>query len=113
MTYMHLVLVVDIAGQVDQSGLNRIRENLNLRKQGRLTDDWDQTFGRRIIEQSDGQQVKITLFRNFDESWKIQVSATEGFDLTSGAVAALKDEVLAGITAAGFQASARPKPTFG
>ena len=41
----HLVLVIDIEGDVDQAGLERLRTHLNLTKQGRLSDDWDEEFG--------------------------------------------------------------------
>ena len=67
---MHLVLVIDIDGDVDQSGLERVRSHLNLEKQGRSTDDWDQEFGYRIIEAASGQRTDIGLWREFDESWR-------------------------------------------
>ena len=50
---MHLAVVIDIDGTVDQAGLDRLRAHLNLTKTGRLTDDWDQTFGRRMIERTE------------------------------------------------------------
>jgi len=110
---MHLVLVIDIDGDVDQPGLERLRAHLNLKKQGRLTDDWDQEFGYRKIEAVDGQRTNIGLFRNFDESWKISVLATSQPDPTNDELAPLRTELVDGITAAGFQATVRAKPTFG
>jgi hypothetical protein len=37
---MTLILVIDIDGNVDQSGLERLRTHLDLKSHGRLTDDW-------------------------------------------------------------------------
>jgi len=110
---MTLVLVIDINGAVDQPGLERLRTHLNLKARGRLTDDWDQKFGFRDVQRSSGQTTSITLFRNFDETWKVQVSDT-GDDMPSAdEIAALQAELVEGVTAAGFQATVRPKPTFG
>lgn len=110
---MHLVLVVDIDGDVDQSGLERLRTHLNLKKQGRLTDDWDEEFGYRIIEEAGGQRFNIGLFRNSDESWKISVLARSQPDPGSDDLTLLRTELVEGVAAAGFQATVRPKPTFG
>jgi hypothetical protein len=110
---MHLVLVVDIDGDVDQSGLERLRTHLNLKKQGRLTDDWDEEFGYRIIEDASGQRINIGLFRNFDGSWKISVLATSQPDPSNDELAPLRAELVEGVTAAGFQATVRATPTFG
>jgi hypothetical protein len=74
---MHLILKIDIHGDVDQTGLNRLRTHLDLKKQGRLTDDWDQQFGYRKIERPGGQYTKIVLYRDFDGSWEVQVIDTE------------------------------------
>jgi hypothetical protein len=110
---MHLVLVIDIHGEVDQSSLQRLRSHLDLKKQGRLSDDWDQEFGHRKIERSSSQYTSIGLFRNFDGSWKVQVLDTEELDPTGDKLALLRAELVNGIGAAGLQASVRTKPTFG
>ena len=62
-TMTHLVLVVDINGEVDQSGLERLRSHLDLKKQGRLSDDWDQEFGYRKIERSTASYTTMGLFQ--------------------------------------------------
>jgi hypothetical protein len=85
---MHLVLIIDIDGDVDQSGLERLRSHLNLKKQGRSTDDWDQEFGYRIIEAASGQSASIGLWREFDESWNVSVHATGRPDPGSDQLAA-------------------------
>jgi hypothetical protein len=110
---MSRILVIDIDGDVDQSSLERLQTHLNLTRRGRLTDDYDQEFGYRIIESASGQETNIGLFRNFDESWKISVMSTSQPDLGSDELALLRAELVEGITAAGFQATVRGKPTFG
>lgn len=110
---MTLILVIDIDGDVDQSGLERLRTHLNLKSRGRLTDDWDQKFGTRDAHTANGQAASVTLFRNFDETWKVQVSHTRDDMPVADEIAMLQAELVEGITAAGFQATVRPKPTFG
>jgi|SRR5882757_3124546 len=109
---MHLVLVIDIDGGIDQSGLERLRTHLNLKKQGRLTDDWDQEFGYRTIEAASGQRTKIGLFRESDGSWLVDASAS-GSDVSNDEIALLRAELVQGIAAAGYQATVRAKPTYG
>lgn len=110
---MHLALVIDIDGTVDQAGLGRLRAHLNLIKDGRLTDDWDQAFGYRKIERSAGKYLMIDLFREFDESWTLSVSGTEKRDPNDPELTSLRAELVDGITAAGYQATVRAKPTYG
>jgi hypothetical protein len=110
---MHDILVIDIRGDVDQSGLDRLRTHLNLKKFGRLTDDWDQQFGYRKIERASGQYTKIVLYREFDGSWQVQVIDTEKLDPDAHEFALLRGELVDGIGAAGYQATVRAKPTFG
>jgi hypothetical protein len=109
---MHLTLVIDIHGDVDQSGLDRLRAHLNLKKQGRLTDDWDQEFGYRIIQSGGGQRINIGLFRQFDGSWVVDAS-TSAPTISSDELALLRAELIEGIRAAGFGATVRAKPTYG
>ncbi|KAA0080212.1 hypothetical protein CIW52_25945 [Mycolicibacterium sp. P9-64] len=56
---MYDILEIDIRGDVEQSSLERLRTHLNLKKFGRLTDDWDQQFGYRKIERANGQYTKV------------------------------------------------------
>jgi hypothetical protein len=109
----HLVLVVDIHGEVDQSNLENLRQHLGLRKQGRFSDDWDQEFGHRKIERADGQYTIVGLFRNSDGSWKVQVLDSEGLESKADELARLRDELVNGIEAAGLRAAVRPKRMFG
>ena len=98
---MRPVFVVDIEGEVDQSGLERLRSSLNLTKQGRLTDDWDQTFGHRIVDSAQGQRIRIGLFREFDGSWFVQITARPT-PVSDDEIIALRTELEIAITAAGF-----------
>ena len=97
-----LILVVDIDGTVDQPGLERLRTHLNLKKQGRLTDDWDEEFGYRIIEEVGGQRLNIGLFRHSDESWTISVLAMSQPDPVSDELTWLRTKLVEGANAAGF-----------
>lgn len=110
---MTLILVIDIDGAVDQPGLERLRTQLNLKSHGRLTDDWDQKFGSRDIQLVSGQATSITLFRNVDETWKVQVSDAREDIPNIDELAMLRAELVQGITAAGYKASVRPKPSYG
>ena len=110
---MHRALVIDLDGTVDQEGLDRLRAHLNLVKDGRLTDDWDQAFGDRKIERSAGHYLMIDLYRNFDETWEVSVSDTDERDPNDPELTSLRDELVDGITAAGYQPTVRAKPTYG
>ena len=109
---MQLVLLIDIDGDVDQPGLERLRTHLNLKKFGRLTDDWDQQFGYRKIERADGQYTKIVLYREFDGSWLVDVSASDS-DVSTEEIALLRAELVRGLAAAGYETTVRAKPTYG
>lgn len=108
---LHLVLVVDIHGEVDKSGLDRLRARLDLKKMGRLTDDWDQEFGYRKIERVGGQYTNLGLFREDDGSWTMSVMDTEELDPNSGELASLGAELVGGIESAGYGATVRTTPT--
>lgn len=110
---IQLVMVIDIDGDVDRSGLERLRAHLNLKKQGRLTDDWDQEFGNRASEEANGQRTDIGLWREFDGTWKVSVFATSQPGPGSDKLVPLRTELVEGITAAGFHAIVRAKPSFG
>lgn len=110
---MHGVLTIDILGNIDQAGLDRLRDRLNLHKYGRLTDDWDEQFGYRKIERADGNYTKIVLYRDFEGAWDLEVMDTEEVNLNAQEVALLCSELVDGIAAAGYEATVRNGPTFG
>lgn len=107
------ILVIDIDGTVDQAGLDRLRTHLNLTRQGRLTDEWDEAFGYRKVDRSAGQYLRISLYRDFDESWEVSVSDTGQRDPNDPEITSLRAELVDGITAAGYQATVRAKPNYG
>lgn len=109
---MSLLIVIDIDGDVDQSSLDRLRKHLTLDRRGRLTDDWDQDFGHRVVAVPGGPRLNIGLYREFDGSWLIQVQTRET-SVSDDEIAKLREELVASITAAGFDAAVRAKPTFG
>ncbi|WP_082698442.1 hypothetical protein [Mycobacterium sp. GA-2829] len=96
------ILLIDILGDVDQSGLRRLREHLHLSAFGRLTDEFDQQFGSRTIECPSGHRAKIVLYREFDWSWQVQVVASTAS--SADELASLKAELLSGIRAANYSA---------
>lgn len=110
---IHDVIDIDIDGTVDQAGLDRLRAHLNLTKRGRLTDDWDVGFGHRMIRRTAGEYTNIHLFRNDDGSSEVSVSDTDERDPNDPEIASLRAELVDGITAAGYQAHVRAKPTGG
>lgn len=107
-----LILVIDIEGEVDQPGLDRLRTQLNLTKRGRLGDDWDQQFGYRTVETRSGQALNVRLSRQFDNSWTVNVSASTSA-IVEHEVALLRTELTEAISAAGYQAIPRDSPTYG
>lgn len=107
---MHDVLAVDIRGDVDQSGLNRLRTHLGLQKYGRLSDDWDQQFGYRKIERANGEYTRIALYRDFDGAWDVVVTDSEPTNSYAHDISALRQQLIDAIAAAGFEATARTRP---
>ena len=109
---MYDIMEIHIRGDIDQSGLERLRAHLDLKKFGRLTDDWDQQFGYRKIVRANGQYTKIVLYREFDGSWQVQVIDTEELDPNSDGFTLLRDELLGGLAAAGYPGIVRANPTY-
>ncbi|MHA3023887.1 hypothetical protein ACXPWS_26900 [Mycobacterium sp. BMJ-28] len=107
---MHLVLVIDIHGDVDQSGLDRLRASLGLHKQGRLSDDWDQEFGYRIDDSPGDGHFNTGLLRQFDNSWNLQILSTSQFPSGSAELEKIGDELVRAVEAAGFRATVRNQP---
>lgn len=99
---MRSIFKIGIQGSVDQDGLDRLRTELQLTKQGRLSDSWDEAFGKRFIEPSDGMGVRVSLYRDSDDgAWSVNVSATEPYPDQAYA-RALQAELIEGITSAGY-----------
>jgi hypothetical protein len=110
---LHLVTRIRVHGHVDQQGLERLRAELRLTKQGRLSDDWDENFGNRRIERPSGESFKVSLYRHSaDGTWTVNVSTTQPLP-DDREVAALRDRLVANVAAAGFQATSQPSPRYG
>lgn len=107
-----LILAIDIEGEVDQPGLDRLRTQLNLTKEGRFSDDWDQEFGYRIVDTASGQPINIGIFREFDNSWTVNVFSNT-FDIAGSDLTLLRTELTEGIASAGYHAIPRDRPTYG
>jgi hypothetical protein len=63
------------------------------------------------MESPPAQPIRIGLFREFNGSWVVDVSIASGAALPD--VDRLRTELIKAIGAAGYQARARSKPTFG
>jgi hypothetical protein len=59
----------DLAGN-----LTEFRERVGLERRGRLSDDWDQEFGRLRLRPRERGLVDLTLWRGYeDDDWKVNL----------------------------------------
>ena len=65
-------LSIDLRGELDQTGLNAVRDALGLTPHGRLGDreDWD--FGTRYLR-GDRSSASVTLWRYKDDRWWVSL----------------------------------------
>lgn len=93
---------VSIVEPVDASSLARIREVLNLKPHGRLTDDWDYEFGYRYLRESEGaSSPRMALWRADGQPWYIAVSHPVA-EPSAQEVEQWRQEIIDGIKAAGL-----------
>jgi hypothetical protein len=71
---VHLAYVARLRGEVGQEALDLLRQRLELRKQGRLSDDWDQDFGYRTLRDEPGTPVQLQLSRQHDDLWQLELN---------------------------------------
>jgi hypothetical protein len=97
---------VKVSGSVDQPTMDTLRARLQLKPEGRITDDWDQIFGRGEVS-TDYGPVKTMLVRNDDETdipmWNVDLYLEDG--LPWAALSAAEREVSAAIEASGLAVS--------
>lgn len=82
-------------------GLSSFREQVGLTPRGRLSDDWDQEFGRRELRPRVQGRAKLTLWRYADDDWMI-VLRYERDPLPSDEVEGMRQNILNAATAAGI-----------
>ena len=70
---MHSLLEVTFTGDVDDAELDELRARLGMASHGRLSDDWDDEFGRRELRPPDSGWIYLILTRDLDREgwWKV------------------------------------------
>lgn len=63
-------------GTLMQDSLDRLRERLDMRRRGRLDDDWDSQFGTAVLRPGEGAQMTLELLRKdeYDNDWSLLLS---------------------------------------
>ncbi|QQG98772.1 hypothetical protein HBE99_19545 [Mycobacteroides chelonae] len=87
---------------------------MGLKPAGRLSDDWDQEFGRRELRSWEQGWVKLGLWRNEDDDWSVDL-IYEKDPLPAAEAEQLRLKVLDAAAAAGMTITAQsgmesPKP---
>jgi hypothetical protein len=100
---LRLQFIVSISGDLG-GRLNNFRERLQLTKRGRLSDEWDEEFGYRIIRAGDEGLVRLDLDRYADDEWEVSL-AYEKEPLPGVEVEELLDEIFAAAAAVGVTAT--------
>lgn len=70
---MHNMLEVTFTGDVGDAELDELRASLGLSSHGRLSDDWDDDFGRRELSPRDSGWIYLILTRDLERDgwWKV------------------------------------------
>ncbi|MDT4995696.1 MAG: hypothetical protein QOH97_5588 [Actinoplanes sp.] len=90
-----------VSGPIDQPTLDGLREQLRLKPEGRISDDWDQIFGERVAH-TDYGQVEIQLARDDDSHppiWNVDLLVDDGSRV---ALSVVEQEISAAIVACGL-----------
>jgi hypothetical protein len=94
-------LIVYMRGEVVGAALQVLRERLELTPHGRMSDDWDQNFGRRYLRGPDQGQADISLLRYADDDWRYQIFTT-GELIPLDEIEQLREQMLAAAEEAGL-----------
>jgi hypothetical protein len=98
--------------------LTEFREWVGLQRRGRLSDDWDQEFGRREVRSREQGWVNLALWRGFeDDEWMVTLKF-EKDPLPAAEAEQLRQKVLDAAAAVGMTITAEsglewPKPGSG
>lgn len=100
---MHSMLEVTFTGDVDDPELDKLRTSLGMAKRGRLTDDWDDEFGRRELSPRDSGWIYLNLTRdlNRDGWWKVALKFEQD-PMPVAEVDMWEQKITSAITAAGL-----------
>jgi hypothetical protein len=93
-------LTVDLRGQLDQAGLDGLRDALGLHRRGRLTDREDWEFGFRVLTAEGEAPATLRLWRYEDDRWAVTLDAAglAATDVLSWAERAEAAAAAAGLT---------------
>lgn len=86
--------------------LLEFRERVGLERRGRLSDDWDQEFGRARLRSREQGLVDLTLWRYEDDDWNIRLTY-EKDPLPAVEAEQLRRKVLDAAAAAGMTVTAQ------
>lgn len=95
-------LVVRVSGPVTREVLDRLRHALRLQRSGRLGDPEDVHFGHRYLRRTDTELADLTLVREDDTHWRLEVNHSDR-PLPAETVAAVRADILAAAAGAGLQ----------
>ncbi|MET9341778.1 hypothetical protein [Nonomuraea sp. NPDC003804] len=102
---MTLQLSISISGPLGDH-LDTFRELLALDKRGRLSDDWDQEFGSRILQSRESGWIRLDLSRYEDDKWGIRLTY-ERDPLPADEVEELRRQILEAAAAVGVTVTAQ------
>ncbi|MEU9702536.1 hypothetical protein [Streptomyces sp. NPDC047981] len=86
--------------------LSAFREEVGLARRGRLSDEWDEEFGRRELRSKEEGRVRLTLWRYADDDWTVSLTY-ERDPLPDAEVAELRRSILDAAARAGMTISAQ------
>lgn len=95
------LLRVELSGDLDRDRLDRLQAGLGMRRSGRLSQDWSDSFGERILAGEGDSQTSMRLRRRSPLAWTVTVSA-RGAAPSGAEVEQWRDEVLAAAAGAGL-----------
>lgn len=100
---MHSMLEVTFTGDVGDPELGTLRASLGMGSRGRLSDDWDDEFGRRELSPRDSGWVYLILTRDLEREgwWKVALKF-EKEPLPVAEVSAWEQKIIGAIRAAGL-----------
>jgi hypothetical protein len=65
--------VVRMRGEL-AGNLAEFRDRIGLQRRGRLTDDWDEEFGRLRLRDREQGLIELKLWRYEDDDWKVNLT---------------------------------------
>jgi hypothetical protein len=95
-------LFVHLRGELPLQRLERLRELLELRREGRLDDTQDTGFGYRYLRRDEGNLVVLSLLRRSDTNWGMRLTY-QNEPPPAEAVERLREEIPAAAASVGLE----------